>query len=66
MCSFGQSSATRTPFPLKLYNLLEAAEEENFDHVVSWNETGDGFKVHNSAAFVQNIAPKYFAISKYK
>ena len=60
------SSEPRTPFPMKLYNLLEDAHAQGFDHVVGWTADGESFVVYDSKTFVSEIAPKYFSISKYK
>lgn len=58
--------ALRRPFPCKLFMMLEDADEKGFRHVVSWNSEGDGFMVHNTAAFMKEIIPQYFNQTKYK
>ena len=53
-------------FPWKLHTLLEAAERDGFDHIVSWVQDGAAFKVHDSDAFVNTIMPSFFDQSKCK
>jgi HSF-type DNA-binding len=56
----------RQPFPWKVYEMLEDADSLGFDDIVSWNERGDGFKVHDVKRFTNEIIGKYFNQSKYK
>jgi hypothetical protein len=56
----------KRPFPCKVYQMLEDADEQGFRHVVSWNSDGSGFKVHDSAVFTKLIIPLYFNQTKYK
>ena len=54
-------------FPNKLYEMLEDAAPNNFQHVVSWSYHGRSFKVHNPKTFAELILPKYFCgQSRYK
>jgi hypothetical protein len=53
-------------FPWKLHMLLEDAERENFQQIVSWAEGGMAFKVHDSESFVRTIMPNYFDQTKYE
>jgi hypothetical protein len=55
----------RLPFPVKLYEMLEDAEEQGFSHIISW-KSDNSFMVYDSDAFVKQVAPGYFAITKYK
>ena len=57
---------TRLPFPLKLYEMLEDAEEQGFNDIVSWNSDGNGFMVHDTTSFVMKIIPSYYNCTKYK
>lgn len=61
-----KSKEVRQPFPWKVYEMLEDADNLGFNHIVSWNERGDGFKVHNVKRFTNEIIGKYFNQSKYK
>lgn len=56
----------RQPFPVKVYEMLENAEEKQFSHIVSWNESGTGFMVHDKDHFTKEIVPHYFNLTKYK
>jgi hypothetical protein len=35
-------------FPKKLYNLLENAETEGYDHLIRWSADGQSFKIHDN------------------
>jgi hypothetical protein len=59
-------SETEHSFPWKLHDMLEAAESNNFDHIVSWEPDGLSFKVHKSDEFVTKIMPLYFDQTKYE
>ena len=56
----------RQPFPVKVYEMLENADEKQFSHIVSWNAVGTGFMVHNKDLFTKEIVPHYFNLTKYK
>lgn len=56
----------RQPFPVKVYEMLENAEKKQFSHIVSWNEAGTGFMVHDKDHFTKEIVPHYFNLTKYK
>lgn len=54
-------------FPYKLSEMLDMAERESFEHVVSWQPGGlQGFRVHDVNAFVKHIMPRFFNQTKYK
>jgi len=56
----------RQPFPVKVYEMLEDADEKQFSHIVSWNADGTGFMVHSKDHFTKEIVPHYFNLTKYK
>eukprot|EP00533_Pseudo-nitzschia_delicatissima_P015168 CAMPEP_0197261970 /NCGR_PEP_ID=MMETSP1432-20130617/256_1 /TAXON_ID=44447 /ORGANISM="Pseudo-nitzschia delicatissima, Strain UNC1205" /LENGTH=460 /DNA_ID=CAMNT_0042726267 /DNA_START=48 /DNA_END=1430 /DNA_ORIENTATION=- len=56
----------RQPFPVKVYEMLENAEKKGFSNIVSWNENGTGFMVHDKDHFTKEIVPHYFNLTKYK
>ncbi|KAL3929899.1 MAG: hypothetical protein SGBAC_012005 [Bacillariaceae sp.] len=58
-------TASGVQFPWKLHNMLDNAETEGYDAVVSWDGK-NGFKVHEKDTFVANIVPKYFSQTKYR
>jgi len=53
-------------FPWKLHEMLELAEKEGFEEIVSWLPDAKSFKVYNPNIFVHKIMPKFFHQSKYK
>jgi hypothetical protein len=53
-------------FPLKLHNMLQDAERQKFQHIVSWVQGGCAFKVHKSDEFVEEVMPNYFDQTKYE
>jgi HSF-type DNA-binding len=57
---------TTVPFPWKLHEMLQSSEQEVLDHIVSWLPSENGFKVHDSKAFVSTVLPKFFRQTKYK
>lgn len=59
-------SALETPFPLKVYAMLEDAEAKGFEAIVSWQPQGKSFKIHCPEIFESSIMPKYFAQGKFK
>ena len=46
--------------------MLNDAENEKFQDVVSWLPGGRAFKVHQTDNFVATIMPRYFNQTKYK
>ena len=57
---------TNEQFPWKLHRLLDHAEKEGYESIVSWLPEGDTFKVHNSAKFASRVMPLYFNSTIYK
>ena len=53
-------------FPWKLHEMLEDAEKNYFQDVVSWELDGTAFKVHKHDEFLQRIMPLYFDQTKYE
>jgi hypothetical protein len=65
--SVQKSSLHEQPiFPIKLREMLESAESEGYQDIVSWLPHGQAFRVHNPNKFMVRIAPTYFNQSKYK
>lgn len=48
--------------PLKLHALLQAEDSS----IVSWENGGKAFKVHDKERFVKEVMPKYFSTSNYQ
>lgn len=53
-------------FPWKLHEMLQLADHEGFEKIVSWLPDGKSFKVHNTREFVKKVMPNFFLQSKYK
>ena len=56
----------RMNFPLKLHKMLQALEEEGFEHIAGWDPEGCSFRVRNQEELVLKIMPTYFKQTKYK
>lgn len=55
----------RGTVPEDLRRMLEDAEHEGNARIVSWLPHGRAFKVHDKVAFVNQILPRYFKVSKF-
>lgn len=53
------------PFPLVLFGVLEYAEEQNYDHIISWKYHGRAFCVHKHERFVSDIMPCFFRQTRF-
>lgn len=53
-------------FPWKLHSMLDSAAEEGFEEIVSWEDDGRSFRVHNTQKFVERVMGRWFKQSKYK
>ncbi|KAL3907363.1 MAG: hypothetical protein SGILL_008908, partial [Bacillariaceae sp.] len=53
-------------FPFKVYDILNYAEEEGYDDIVSFNDGGDQFVIHNCKEFQETILPMFFGHSKLR
>ena len=54
------------PFPWKLYQLLEDATPNQYDHIVSWSADGTSFRVHKIEEFTNTIMKDYFRQKHFK
>lgn len=54
------------PFPWKLHRILNDADAKGFNDIISWVPAENGFKVHKTKQFDDEIMPKYFDKTKYK
>ena len=59
-------AGSRLPFPLKLYQMLEDAEDQGKIHIVSWLPLGNGFVIHKPEALTDELLPLYFRQTKYR
>jgi len=51
---------------LRIHEMLEEANREGFDHIVSWQPHGRAFKIHSLDEFSEKIMPRYFETKKWK
>jgi hypothetical protein len=60
------SNNQKLPFPWKLHTLLDNAEQEGNQDIVSWEANGTSFRVHKPFEFCESILGRYFRQSKYE
>ena len=53
-------------FPYQLNAMLNDAESNGNEHIVSWLPCGTMFKVHKHKEFAARVMPKYCRHSQYK
>jgi hypothetical protein len=53
-------------FPWKLHVMLEDAEKEHNQDIVSWDPVGMSFKVYKPEEFVKEIMPRYFKQTQFR
>jgi hypothetical protein len=61
----GPVSYSSISFPFKLQALLDLLELKGVTNVISWLPHGRAFRVHNPNAFVRELMPRYFSMSKF-
>ena len=52
-------------FPVKLYQMMEYAEQRGLDSIISWVLNGRGFMIHNPERMME-ILPLFFGQTKYR
>lgn len=60
----GPRGGVVVPFPERLYAMLNQAEQDGFEDVVSWSIHGRCFTVHQPKRFVDEVMPTFFKQSK--
>ena len=55
----------KKPFPIKLYTILDDAEKEGNEDIISFQENGRAFSIHDKTRFIAEIVPRYFSTSQY-
>jgi hypothetical protein len=59
------STFASAKFPVKLHQLLEAAENDHWlSSIISWARDGNGFLIHNHAVFEKQVLPGVFPAMK--
>ena len=56
---------TSTPFPVVLHEILEAAEEDGYADIISWQPHGRCFLVHSPERFVVEVMPRFFRQTRF-
>jgi HSF-type DNA-binding len=64
--SKSEASFSALSFPRKMYVLLDDAEREGFDNIISWQPTGTSFRIHRPDLFVEGVLKNYFSQSRLK
>ena len=54
----GPRGGVVSPFPVKLYSMLEETKADGLEHIVAWQVHGRCFMIHDAAAFVSDILPR--------
>lgn len=62
--SVGSRGGVAVSFPVLLHQMLSSAQQEHFDHIVSWQPHGRCFRVHKPQLFVDLVMPRFFKQSK--
>lgn len=65
-CNIMKGNTHYPRFPEVLHQLLNDAEANGHEHIVSWLPCGRRFKVHNTSIFATVIMPRYFNHNLYK
>lgn len=58
-------SKTFNKFPMRLFALLDQAQQDNIAHIISWQPHGRCFAIHKPKE-LQAILPRYFKVTKTK
>ena len=53
----------KTPFPVKLYHILE--ESEAYGHILRWTKDQRAFVILQPVLFESDVMPRYFVMTKY-
>ena len=53
-------------FPCKLHDMIDYAERNNLDDVISWTPNGLSFVVHHPNRLVNELLPLFFGLTKYR
>ncbi|KAF7267946.1 hypothetical protein GWI33_018889 [Rhynchophorus ferrugineus] len=56
----GETASTSGNVPLFIKKLWKMVNDDNAEDIISWNNNGDGFVIHDQLNFVSKTLPKYF------
>jgi len=62
----GSQYCSDVPFPAKLYEMLDYAEDAGLSDAVSWLPHGRAFKIHNQEKFMSDVANRFFKATKLR
>eukprot|EP00977_Amphora_coffeiformis_P021309 scaffold9178_cov176-Amphora_coffeaeformis.AAC.5 len=60
----GPRGGVQTPFPNRLFDMLDTCHNEGLESIVSWQPHGRSFIVHKPTQFETKILPRFFSQSK--
>lgn len=55
-----QGQVVTNSIPLFIKKLWKMVNDKDAENIISWNETGDSFIIHNQLEFIKNLLPHYF------
>jgi hypothetical protein len=64
--STSQPTKKRKTFPSRLYDMVNDAKDQGYDHIVSWTEDGRGFLLKDIPLLEEQILPQYFGHIKFR
>jgi hypothetical protein len=64
--STSQPKNKRKTFPSRLYDMVNNAKDQGYDHVVSWTEDGRGFLLKDIPLLEKQILPQCFGHSRIR
>ena len=53
-----KSSRNPIAFPMLVLRMLDDAEDQGFDHIVSWRPHGRAFQIYDREAFAEQVMPR--------
>lgn len=59
-CDHGSFWREIDPFPVVLHRMLGEMENEGNEHIISWNDDGKSFAIHDPKVFAEKILTRYF------
>lgn len=61
-----KKTTQRYTFPLKVYDMVDNAERECYDHIISWTGDGKGLIVKDVNRFESHVLPKFFGHNRIR
>lgn len=57
--------ARQEVFPVKLHRLIENSKAEGYSNIISWQQNGRSFKIHNTNKFLKEVVNRVFAVTNF-